>query len=202
MRGGGAGHTPTDKSWRAMHKASLHLCTLSDVSYISCVEVRGVEGDVGEMMKRMGGGGGGGVMNEMYRGGQREGELLLHHPDRHPYGLIAPVKFQWQPPSFPPDSLSSSSGQSLLPVSSSTPRRLWLWLHAAVYEELLQLLSSVASQHRCEVQSLRGQLCRFELTGARCQQTLAKVLKVAEDTQGQPVGGKGSEVWRLLCDEG
>ena len=181
--------TPTDKSWRAMHKASLHLCTLCDVSYISAVEIRGTEADVVAMMAKIAGGvgGGGGVMNELYRSGQREGELLLHYPDRYPHGLIAPVKFLWRPAT----TLSSLSAE----------RALWLWIHAAVYEELLQLLSSVGAQHGCAVQSMRGELCRFELTGSRCQQVLGKVLRVAEDGAGQVVGGEGSRVWRLLCGE-
>ena len=180
--------TPTDKSWRAMHKASLHLCTLCDVSHISAVEVRGEEKQVAAMMADMTGGAsaGGGVLNELYRGGQREGELLLHYPQRYPHGLIAPVKFHWRPPTV---------------GAASAERALWLWVHAAVYEELLQLLSAVAAQHGCAVQSLRGELCRFELTGSRCQQVLGKVLKAVEDESSQVLGGEGSRVWRMLCDE-
>ena len=180
--------TPTDKSWRAMHKASLHLCTLSDVSYVSALQLRGLEHDVAVLMGRLGGGGGAGVLNELYRGGQREGELLLYHPDRHPFGLIAPVKFLWRP----------------LPSASATAgeRALLLWVHAAVYEEVLQLLAALVPEHRCTVESLREELRRFELTGARCQQVLGKALKAVDGVGSGVAGGKGTEVWRLLCEEG
>ena len=182
--------TTTDKGWRALYKAGLHLCTVCDVSYVSCVSVTGRENKIAEMMQRMGtDAGDGGVLNELYRGGQRQGELLLHHMGTHPHGLIAATQFLWRPK------------QS---VSSSDERReLWLWLHAAVFDEALTALRATAAQAECAVDELRGELCRFELTGARCQQVLSRVLQSlpVDGADGASAAG-GNATWRLLCEAG
>ena len=180
----------TDKGWRALYKAGLHLCTACDVSYVSCVSVSGREERVAEMLRRMGADAGdGGVLNELYRGGQRQGELLLHHVDAHPHGLIAPVQFLWRPT------------RPLAPADA--PRELWLWLHAAVYDEALEALRAAAEAAECAIDELRGELCRFELTGARCQQVLSRVLQPlpAGDADEASAAG-GNATWRLLCEAG
>ena len=180
--------TTTDKGWRALYKAGLHLCTVCDVSYISYVSVTGREEKIAEMMQRLGSDtGNGGVLNELYRDGSRQGELLLHHVDSQPHGLIAPTQFLWRPKR---------------PLSPSDEQReLWLWLHAAVYDEALEALRAAAGMAECAVDELRGELCRFELTGARCQQVLSRVLQPlpASDANDTTAAG-GNATWRLLCE--
>ena len=184
--------TTTDKGWRALYKAGLHLCTVCDVSYISCVSVTGEEESIAEMMRRLGTAAvDGGVLNELYRNGQRQGEVLLHHVDTHPHGLIAPAQFLWRPkrPLSPPNE----------------PRQLWLWLHAAVYDEALEALRASAGTVECVVDELRGELCRFELTGARCQQVLSQVLQPSPSPSDDPTDDSaagGNATWRLLCEAG
>ena len=187
---------PTDKSWRALHKAALHLCTVSDVSHISCISLTGREADIASVLGRMTGGAAeaaGGVLNELYRGGEREGRLLLHQPDAQPFGLIAPAQFMWRPPA-----VSSADAER----KEAEDRELWLWAHPAVYEELMQVLTALGGQYGCGVESLRGQLCRLELTGARCQQVLAKVLQPSATTEAAGGGEDGTAVWKLLCESG
>ena len=179
--------TTTDKGWRALYKAGLHLCTVCDVSYVSCLSVTGREESVAAMMRRLGtDAGDGGVLNELYRDGRRQGEVLLHHMDARPHGLIAPTQFMWRPQ----PALSSTEGQ----------RQLWLWLHAAVYAEALEALRATAAATECVVDELRGELCRFELTGARCQQVLSRVLQPLPDEADSNSTDSGNATWRLLCE--
>ena len=179
--------TTTDKGWRALYKAGLHLCTVCDISYVSCVSVKGREQHIAAMMSRLGTDvGDGGVLNEQYRGGVRQGEVLLHHIDTFPHGLITVSQFMWRPK------------RSAAASDESAQRELWLWLHAAVYDEALSTLRAASAESECVVDELRGELCRFELTGARSQQVLARVLRPLLADDASAAGGNAT--WRLLCE--
>lgn len=67
-----------------------------------------------------------------YLSGGREGSAMLHKPDSFPLGAICPVSFLWRPS-------IDSSGDGVDPAA----RSLWLWLHPAVYDEVLTLLQQL-----------------------------------------------------------
>ncbi|KAG0586963.1 hypothetical protein KC19_2G131200 [Ceratodon purpureus] len=93
---------------------------------------------------------------------------LLYHLDRCPRGAIAPVTLISRP--------ESKAGEE---------RRVWLWVHAAAFEEAFACL-----QHLCQTQGLqcwsrKGQLGRLDLLGSKAASILKKVLHpvARQDTQ-------------------
>lgn len=63
--------------------------------------------------------------------GTREGSVMLFHQNTFPYGAIGRVSFLWKPS----EKLKSDDDTQL-----SETRTLWIWVHPALYQELLDEL--------------------------------------------------------------
>jgi hypothetical protein len=63
---------------------------------------------------------------------------------------------------------------------------MWVWLHAAFYDDALLLLEAQASGRGVTVNKLRDELVRFELRGERSQEVLFTLLA---DTPAAPSAG-------------
>ncbi|XP_072997740.1 ribonucleases P/MRP protein subunit POP1 isoform X2 [Typha latifolia] len=127
---------------------------------------------------------------------------LLYHAGPHSQ-LVAPVIYMWRP-SFKDDNYVSTE-QSISPDGCSSVgrkecinsvRQLWIWIHAAAFDEGLNALRSA-----CEKQMLvsgisvscnahEGRIARLELMGAKATQFLQKILhpisksqRTSEDTE-------------------
>jgi hypothetical protein len=174
------------------------LCTLYDASYIAPIELCGDEHVIVQLLHRMSAPSTSSsshspLLNLMYRNGGREGSLLLHQPDCYPRSLIGPVTFHWQPTEALPESLAASAGH----------RRLWIWVHAAIHDQLLTLLTeqmnvntsgpSSSYSTSVTVASLRDAVLRFELNGPKCHAVLAMALRpLTSDTTPESKDGSSS----------
>eukprot|EP01083_Nonionella_stella_P241300 842744_1 len=157
--------TPTGKGKRFFYKAGRHLCTLFDASFMECIELSGEFSDILSLFDGLTPPNGSGltrVSNQMYLNGSREGTVLLFAEGKYPSGIIGPVKFLWKPSQ-----------------SKSPSRSLWLWVHAAIFNEVHSLLTNRVHglSSKVSVISRASELLRFELTGARCQSVLNQVIR-------------------------
>jgi hypothetical protein len=192
---------PTDKAFRATYKANMHLSTVFDASFIQPIQLTG---EIGHIIKLLGRFSSeiavkNKLTNAMYVNGTREGSLTMYLPDKFPYGLIAPVQFHFKPATNNNSTTNNNDGNNSNSDNINTTKNdrcLWLWCHAAVFDELLLLLHSLSSQYSITVESLRGQLSRFELRGARTQQILQLVLRspVCNGGTNQP-NNPGNVLW-------
>jgi hypothetical protein len=106
---------------------------------------------------------------------------MLYHPNVAPKRAIAPVMahWQWQPK-------SNSTVATIV-------RKIWIWVHAAAFEEAYQMLcqlvsSSTETTHTDEavvVRDLRHQMLVFDFTGPRTMQYLSAVLQPCQDQSEQ-----------------
>ncbi len=75
------------------------------------------------------------IMNTRYLSGAEEGEVLLYERDKYPTGAIAPVQFFWLPCQSVKNS-SSGEGADSAEGNCAAERSLWLWVHAAVFDQV------------------------------------------------------------------
>jgi hypothetical protein len=90
--------------------------------------------------------------------------------------LLCPAHFHWQPWEGDKNGAKASDGSGM--AASSLDRRLWLWVHAAVYDMLCTALCELADEFNVKVNStLRYDLLRYELTGVQCTAVLTAALR-------------------------
>ncbi|XP_020101918.1 uncharacterized protein LOC109719568 isoform X2 [Ananas comosus] len=104
--------------------------------------------------------------------------------------LVAPVMYMWQPyfsnnknyatEQHDTSNICSSSGES---ERRTLTRKLWIWIHAAAFEEGIDALRFACQRqvHECGVSvsclSLEGQLGKLEVMGSRAIELLQKILR-------------------------
>jgi ribonuclease P/MRP protein subunit POP1 len=66
--------------------------------------------------------------------------LQLHHMDRSPYAAIAPVTLLWRPV---PKELQPEQSIGLIPAEK---RQVWVWVHAAAFDEALMCLQTACQR--------------------------------------------------------
>jgi hypothetical protein len=66
--------------------------------------------------------------------------LQLHHMDRSPYAAVAPVTLLWRPV---PKELQSKQSVGLIPAEK---RQVWVWVHAAAFDEALMCLQTACQR--------------------------------------------------------
>ncbi|GAM19626.1 hypothetical protein SAMD00019534_028010 [Acytostelium subglobosum LB1] len=158
---------PNVKSYRPMFRASSHMTTIYDQSYNCCFEITGTQESICNMLKSMTPPDSMSIGATMYIAGTKEGRSLLHHPNRYPYHMITPIQFLWRPVA---STTNNNNNQE------EKKRQIWIWVHASAMEECKQLFNQQAQLHGCRVNSLDGELLRFELTGEKCHKVLNSIL--------------------------
>ncbi|KXJ21203.1 ribonucleases P/MRP protein subunit POP1 [Exaiptasia diaphana] len=186
---------PSDKSFRACHRAVSNTCLLQDISYYCCIEVKGNKCEIISAMSKI-------TRKELgptiasieYMNTGKEGHVMLYHPDRYPYGAIGPASFLWR-------QFSTIECNSDEPLS-----QLWIWVHASCFDEALNVIQKVCSNvsmselseralDNCNeedkseksrknstiVSSLQFDLARLRLTGPLAHALLVDMLEVICD---------------------
>ncbi|XP_014210290.1 ribonucleases P/MRP protein subunit POP1 [Copidosoma floridanum] len=108
-----------DRCFRANYRAVAKHCLIQDLSYYTCLEIRGPVDILKEKLKRHCN------QNELtfgakiYINGEREGTLMFYKKDGYPCSPIGYVHFLWSPNGF-------------------SNKFIWLWVHPAFYSEVLQ----------------------------------------------------------------
>ncbi|KAG5887847.1 hypothetical protein JTB14_005613 [Gonioctena quinquepunctata] len=168
-----------DRGFRACYRATVKHCLLQDISYHSCVEIKGPYEEIVTKMKRITSATAGlTIAAKSYITGLREGRAILFSVDdaTKPIGY---VYFQWRPA----DCLIAK-------------RTLWLWVHAAYYNEALSTLigcfnltenntyssdTKIYSNENLELKSLKWDLSRLRLTGPLSNAVLQSTFKLVDN---------------------
>ena len=101
---------------------------LQDISYYCCIELNGSEEKLLENLQNLTSKECGLTFGaKAFLKGTREGSVMLFHKNSYPFGAIGRVSFLWK----------------LLPQDKSEDRTLWIWVHPAFYQEVLEELISV-----------------------------------------------------------
>ncbi|KAJ7935581.1 NUC188 domain-containing protein [Mycena leptocephala] len=164
--------TPTEKSFRPSHRASVHGSILHDASYQSLIQLQGPEKLVRTILETCCDLQGPGPGAKRYLPGARTIDTHIYEPGQYPFGLIGPATVFWRPipvPSKPQDaqdpppapSQSQSAaegsqkrgkgkGKAKEPASKSLDpdavrRTVWICSHPAISENVFVALRTAAS---------------------------------------------------------
>ncbi|KAL8491274.1 hypothetical protein ACS0TY_023057 [Phlomoides rotata] len=115
--------------------------------------------------------------------GKAFGTAMLHHAGKPYLPPIAPVTYMWRPLqriSSNVEELSTDNGEQNI-NDSTIIRQLWVWIHAAAFEEAYGALSSACDENTDMTRSAHcvsreGQLAKLELIGSKVFQLLQKTL--------------------------
>lgn len=173
---------PCDKAFRACFRATKSHCLVQDISYISCIEVRGnYELIIDKFQYITNKNTGFSIAAKAYLKGNREGNITLFEYDEQiPTKPIGLVYYQWEP-------------------TLQQTRSLWLWVHVAFYNEAFETLLKCfdfklkslemnklyINNVGIELKELRNELNRFRLTGPLSNAILQNCFKMYEDTKNE-----------------
>lgn len=167
---------PCDKAFRACYRASAKHCLLQDVSYLSCIEISGIEDYIIGKLKNLCDCTTGLTMGaKCFLNGNREGECFVFKNEsvKKPIGV---VKFIWKKPRLKEDF-----------------RTIWIWVHPSFYSEFINVIisefkvESIGSdeyfnrENNITVRELKYDLCRFSLRGPLSNSILYKALKIIDE---------------------
>ena len=114
--------TNTDKGWRACYRASKSKCLMWDMSYLKLVEVVGDKTLVMETMNKLTDS----RTCSVFTDGPGERVAVVYRPRMYPGGVVGEVRYMWRPH-----------------VGDANHHLLWVWLHPALYEEFVKILTEV-----------------------------------------------------------
>lgn len=106
--------------------------------------------------------------------GNRIGTTNLYEYLKYPTNLICPITFLWKP---------------------HTKDTIWLWIHPSAINEALHFIKKAITETNTksvELNDLREQVLRFDLTGPRSTTLLQAILDPIQN------GSKGNQVWNDL----
>ncbi|KAI0087814.1 NUC188 domain-containing protein [Irpex rosettiformis] len=156
--------TPTEKSFRPSHRASVHGSILHDASYLGLIEMKGPHHALQCILDRCSDCQAPSPAAKRFATGARACDTHIYKRDAYPLDLIAPAKVLWRPVSGSSsssnirNSTSASTGEHI-PKKASGPRKkgkeresatvqppedqrtVWIWVHPSVFDEIFQELS-------------------------------------------------------------
>ncbi|URD90880.1 Ribonucleases P MRP protein subunit POP1 containing protein [Musa troglodytarum] len=117
------------------------------------------------------------------------GKAMLYHIEAPVSNLISPVIYMWQPflrdsdhVNAEKDGVSNSSGSTHKDECSSPIKKLWIWIHAAAFNEGFGVIDNACQKqmHECGVYvrcfTLEGQIARLEVMGSKAIKMIKKIL--------------------------
>ncbi|XP_066991529.2 ribonucleases P/MRP protein subunit POP1 [Anabrus simplex] len=117
---------PNDKTYRACYRASANHCLLQDISCYCCIEL---SGPLSTLLTRLSFHTqqecGLTFAAKAFLSGTREGKVTLFRRGTYPFGALGNVTFLWK-----------------LEFQEMDKRTLWIWVHPAIYTDVLNALIS------------------------------------------------------------
>lgn len=173
---------PNDKCFRANYRAVEKHCLLQDISYYTCVEIKGKESLLKTILKTHCDPSTLTFAAKKYATGHKEGTLMFFKKNGYPNSPIGNVNFFWRP-------------------KKSDIRTIWIWIHPAFYNDVLnEIITSFnftednnedntvhttfnfnrmyINDTGCKMNVLRGALNRFRLYGPLTLSVLTQVLRL------------------------
>ncbi|XP_060861547.1 ribonucleases P/MRP protein subunit POP1 [Metopolophium dirhodum] len=112
-----------DKTYRACYRAIGNHCLAQDVSYISCIELRGPYSQIIEgLMHHVNQDCGRTFKAKCYEQGTREGTIFMYKNGAYPCGAIGRVSFIWDT------------------CAQDKIRAVWIWAEPSIYAQLAKEL--------------------------------------------------------------
>lgn len=177
---------PNDKCFRANYRAVIKHCLLQDISYYTCIEIKGEENLLKTTLKAHCNPTTLTFAAKKYIDGCREGTLTFFRKNSYPHSPIGNVNFFWRP-------------------KESDVRTIWIWIHPAFYNDFLdEIISSFEFKQKnveksttdtsnsnclyindsnCEMIILRNVLNRFRLYGPLALKVLTEALQLPSLTE-------------------
>ncbi|XP_059622807.1 ribonucleases P/MRP protein subunit POP1 [Phlebotomus argentipes] len=179
---------PCDKSYRACYRATARHCLIQDISYLSCLEIRGRLEDLSMQLKR--------ICNptelsftaKCYVSGQREGIVSIFERDKFPLGAIGQVSFFWKPP------------------DQKASRVLWIFIHPSHLKDTVCQLEELFVPGSVQIRDLGQKINRFRLTGPLSHSVLTHALHCKENPQidstefNREAHGVQMQYWTRIAD--
>ncbi|PSN54054.1 hypothetical protein C0J52_03083 [Blattella germanica] len=110
---------------RRLREAHMH----QDLSYYCCIELNGYENQLLDSLQMLTSKDCGLTFGaKAFLKGTREGSVMMFHQNSYPLGAIGRVSFLWKP---------------IVEEKTNSERTIWLWVHPAFYQEVLEELISV-----------------------------------------------------------
>ncbi|KAI0345981.1 POP1-domain-containing protein [Trametopsis cervina] len=196
--------TPTEKSFRPSHRASVHGSILHDASYYGLIEIKGPEAVIRSIMDRCCDCQGPSPASKRFTTGARACDTHLYKPGSYPLELLGPARVLWR-------GLDSSSGEpgtsdTNLPSKgdgkgkekantsqkSDSKRTVWVWVHPSIFDiAFLALERSVSFALESvkksnpppkdtvdvDIADLRNEVNVFEIMGPKASQIIHGALK-------------------------
>ncbi|KAL9602017.1 MAG: hypothetical protein Q9219_002125 [cf. Caloplaca sp. 3 TL-2023] len=187
--------SPTEKTYRKTHRAgSLRGCMIWDTSYMSIVQIEGVEASLAGLLRGIG------VDEDALTGTSaakwRKGTRSWHGSVRerdNKQRWITNVDIIWCVQQETPD------GDPPVSSSKKLKRRCFLRIHPSAFLQLWSELLKVAKlQHPpATVEDLRFEIGSLELTGPGSTEALVAALMPTDHTEGS-AGEVSAQVWPSL----
>lgn len=182
---------PNTKSVRVTYRSFTRLSIVHDASYMGSIELTGDFENIKTVLNTVTDAGLPSVGSERlvltfnieyninhtkrYIKGNRMGTTNLYEYLEYPTNLICPISFLWKP---------------------HTKDTIWLWIHPAAMNEALCFIKKAIQETQVknvQLNNLREQLLRFELTGPRSTSLLQAIL---DPIQNEDL--KGNQTWKDL----
>ncbi|KAJ8455266.1 hypothetical protein ONZ51_g12543 [Trametes cubensis] len=192
--------TPTEKSFRPSHRASVHGSIIHDASYYATIELEGPEDILKAIIEACCDCQGPSPGAKRFVTGARAVDTFLYKYNSYPHELIAPVTISWcsRPATsedVPMDPKDKKGKRKAKPATSGPPpdhKSLWIRVHPSVLVAAHQTLRLAASSVldaakqagrdvTVEMADLREHLNVFEIMGPKASQVIKGVLKPVED---------------------
>ncbi|GJE88273.1 POP1 and POPLD domain-containing protein [Phanerochaete sordida] len=198
--------SPTEKSYRPSHRASMHGSILHDASYMGLIELQGPEQVLKALLDSCCDPQIASPGAKRFTTGARACDTHLYKREAYPFSLVAPITVLWKPQlrqstqqtaSQSRRKTSKGKGKERESDENALERVVWIWAHPSVFAQVYLELQTAASfaleavkkgdivvDGKAEVQiaDLREELNVFELMGPKSSQVIQGALKpVIED---------------------
>ncbi|XP_076281609.1 POP1 ribonuclease P/MRP subunit [Lasioglossum baleicum] len=132
-----------DRCFKANYRAVAKHCLMQDISYYTCVEIRGPEEILKETLKNH--------CNpceltfaaKVFISGTREGTLMFFKRNGYPQFPIGHVHFLWRP------------------SSNSNSKTIWIWVHPSFFDDFLNQIISSFNFKVDDVEPTNSQAMKF-----------------------------------------
>ncbi|EPB85684.1 hypothetical protein HMPREF1544_07510 [Mucor circinelloides 1006PhL] len=166
---------PNTKSVRITYRSFTRLSVAHDASYMACIELKGDQSEIITVLDTLTDKGLPSVGSQRFIKGNRLGTTNLYDYLGYPTKLICPISFLWKP---------------------KTNDTIWLWIHPSAINEALTFIKVAIKETEAahvELNDLRNEILKFELTGPRSTALLQAILDPVPDETV-----RGNTVWKDL----
>lgn len=107
-----------DRCFKANYRAVANHCLIQDISYYTCIEIKGPAGILKEKLKSHCNPNELTFNAKIYLDGKREGTIMFYKKDAYPYNPVGHIHFLWK-------------------EDDEGSKAIWIWVHPAFYREVL-----------------------------------------------------------------